>query len=132
MAMPMQASAQDLEFGIGRDGLRIERDCNPRYEDCYRDDRRRDYYDDRPRCSAGRALRKAEPTSAGAQSMCSGAIAMAIASTSPLAVSRVAPCSADENARRIPRRAFFLSRTAGQISAHERTHPLRRRHCAMR
>jgi hypothetical protein len=60
MAMPMQASAQDLEFGIGRDGLRIERDCNPRYEDCYRDDRRRDYYDDRPRCSAGRALRKAE------------------------------------------------------------------------
>ncbi len=60
MAMPMQASAQDLEFGIGRDGLRIERDCNPRYEDCYRDDLRRDYYDDRPRCSAGRALRKAE------------------------------------------------------------------------
>jgi hypothetical protein len=55
---PMQASAQDLELEIGRDGLRIERDrdCNPRYEDCYR----RDFYDEPPRCSEGRALRKAE------------------------------------------------------------------------
>lgn len=61
MAVPMQASAQDIELEIGRDGLRIDRDCNPRYEDCYRE-RRSDYdYDyDRPRCSEGRALRKAE------------------------------------------------------------------------
>lgn len=61
MAAPMQASAQDLELEIGRDGLRIERDrdCNPRYEDCYRYERR-GYYEDRPRCSEGRALRKAE------------------------------------------------------------------------
>jgi hypothetical protein len=58
-AVPLQASAQDLELEIGRDGLRIERDCNPRYEDCYRGERR-GYYDDRPRCSADRALRKAE------------------------------------------------------------------------
>ena len=59
-AVPMQAAAQDLEFEIGRDGLRIERGCNPRYEDCYRGERR-GYYDDyRPRCSEGRALRKAE------------------------------------------------------------------------
>ena len=67
MAAPMQASAQDLELEIGRDGLRIERDryCDPRYEDCYRGERRgyyddRRYYDERPRCSEGRALRKAE------------------------------------------------------------------------
>lgn len=60
MAMPMQASAQDLELEIGRDGLTIERDCNPRYEDCYRGERRREFRDDRPRCSEGRALRKAE------------------------------------------------------------------------
>ena len=60
MAVPVQASAQDLELEIGRDGLRIERDCNPRYEDCYRYDRRREFYDERPRCSEGRALRKAE------------------------------------------------------------------------
>ena len=59
MAVPVQASAQDIELEIGRDGLRIERDCNPRYEDCYRGERR-GYYDDRPRCSEGRALRKAE------------------------------------------------------------------------
>jgi len=58
MASPMQASAQDLELEIGRDGLRIERDCNPRYEDCRRE--RRGYDEDRPRCSEGRALRKAE------------------------------------------------------------------------
>jgi hypothetical protein len=62
MAAPLQASAQDLELEIGRDGLRIERDryCDPRYEDCYRDERRSEFYDDRPRCSEGRALRKAE------------------------------------------------------------------------
>ena len=66
MAVPVQASAQDIELEIGRDGLRIERDCNPRYEDCYRGERRgyyddrRGYYDDRPRCSERRALRKAE------------------------------------------------------------------------
>jgi hypothetical protein len=66
-AVPMQASAQDLELEIGRDGLRIERDCNPRYEDCYRDDRRyyRDGYRDDRRsmrrfCTEGRALNKAE------------------------------------------------------------------------
>lgn len=60
--VPMQASAQDLELEIGRDGLRIERDrdCNPRYEDCGRGERRRESYDERPRCSEGRALRKAE------------------------------------------------------------------------
>ena len=64
---PCQASAQDLELEIGRDGLRIERDCNPRYEDCYRDDRRyyRDGYRDDRRysmrgCTEGRALNKAE------------------------------------------------------------------------
>jgi len=59
MALPMQASAQDIELEIGRDGLRIDRDCNPRYEDCYRE-RRSEYYEDRPRCSERRALRKAE------------------------------------------------------------------------
>lgn len=59
-AMPLQASAQDLELQIGPDGLRIDRDCNPRYEDCYYGDRRREFYDERPRCSEGRALRKAE------------------------------------------------------------------------
>jgi hypothetical protein len=61
-AVPIQAAAQDLELEIGRDGLRIERDCNPRYEDCYRDGRR--YLDDRRymarRCTEGRALNKAE------------------------------------------------------------------------
>jgi hypothetical protein len=60
MVLPMQAAAQDLELEIGRDGLRIERECNPRYEDCFRGERRREFYDDRPRCSEGRALRKAE------------------------------------------------------------------------
>ena len=40
MAVPVQASAQDIELEIGRDGLRIERDCNPRDEDCYRGERR--------------------------------------------------------------------------------------------
>lgn len=63
-ALPLPAQAQDIELQIGRDGLRINRDCNPRREDCYRGDRRRDYdndrYSDRPRCSEGRALRKAE------------------------------------------------------------------------
>ena len=65
-AVPMQAAAQDLELEIGRDGLRIERDCNPRYEDCYRDGRRYysdGYRDDRymaRRCTEGRALNKAE------------------------------------------------------------------------
>lgn len=59
MAVPMQAFAQDIELEIGPDGLRIDRDCNPRYENCYRE-RRREYYDERPRCSEGRALRKAE------------------------------------------------------------------------
>ena len=58
-AAPMQASAQDLQLEIGRDGLQINRDCNPRYEDCYRSERR-GYSEDRPRCSEGRALRKAE------------------------------------------------------------------------
>lgn len=58
-AVPMPAQAQDIEFEIGRDGLRIGRDCNPRYEDCYRE-RRSDYYGERARCSEGRALRKAE------------------------------------------------------------------------
>jgi hypothetical protein len=61
--VPMQASAQDLELEIGRDGLRIERDCNPRYEDCYYGNRR--YYGDDRRsmrrfCTEGRALGKAE------------------------------------------------------------------------
>lgn len=59
-AVPMQASAQDLELQIGPDGLRIDRDCNPRYDDCYRGERRVYRDDDRPRCSADRALRKAE------------------------------------------------------------------------
>ena len=59
-AMPLQASAQDLELQIGPDGMRIDRGCDPRYDDCYRYDRRREFYDERPRCSEGRALRKAE------------------------------------------------------------------------
>ena len=66
-AVPIQASAQDLELQIGRDGLRIERDCNPRYENCYRGDSRyyRDGYRDDRRytmrsCTEGRALNKAE------------------------------------------------------------------------
>ncbi len=63
-AVPLQASAQDLELEIGRDGLRIERDCNPRYEDCYRRDWRDDRrYEDRRsmrRCTEDRALNKAE------------------------------------------------------------------------
>ncbi|MDQ2634140.1 MAG: hypothetical protein M3Y43_01435 [Pseudomonadota bacterium] len=59
MVAPMQASGQDFELEIGRDGLRIERDCNPRREDCYRGERR-GYHNDRPRCSERRALRKAE------------------------------------------------------------------------
>lgn len=56
MALPAQAQVQ-LE--IGRDGLRIEGDCNPRYENCerYRDDR----YRERPRvCTENRALEKAQ------------------------------------------------------------------------
>ena len=58
--VPMQASAQDLELEIGRDGLRIERDCNPRYEDCYRSDCRDDRRTMRRFCTEGRALGKAE------------------------------------------------------------------------
>ena len=57
----MQASAQDLEFQFGRDGLRIERDCNPRYEDCYYGgDRRYESRRSMRRCTEGRALDKAE------------------------------------------------------------------------
>jgi hypothetical protein len=58
--VPMQASAQDLELEIGRDGLRIERDCNPRYEDCYRSGYRDDRRSMRRFCTEGRALGKAE------------------------------------------------------------------------
>ncbi len=54
------ASAQDFDVEIGRGGVRVERDCNPRYEECYRSERYRDHYDERPRCTEGRALRKAE------------------------------------------------------------------------
>ena len=55
------ASAQDLELQIGRDGLRIDRDCNPRYENCYRGDSRyyRDGYRDDRRYSMREAARKA-------------------------------------------------------------------------
>ena len=58
-AMPVQATAQDLQLEFGRDGVRIDRACNPRYEDCYRGERR-GYYNEGPRCSEGRALSKAE------------------------------------------------------------------------
>lgn len=61
LALPAQAQVQ-LE--IGPNGLRIDGDCNPRYENCdrYYDDR---YYDDRYRerpryCTENRALDKAE------------------------------------------------------------------------
>ena len=97
---PMQASAQDLELQIGRDGLRIERDCNPRYEDCYYGgDRRYESRRSMRRCTEGRALDKAErmgirrariETSAGAPSKCAGATATASASTSHSAASRTA------------------------------------------
>jgi len=52
-----------VEFRVGPDGLRIDRDCNPRYEECYDNRRRGDDSrrgDDRARCSEGRALSKAE------------------------------------------------------------------------
>lgn len=72
-----QASAQDLELSIGRDGptMRVQRSCDPRFEDCrYRDDHRSrqesyerdydedDYYERRARrgCNEDRALYKAE------------------------------------------------------------------------
>lgn len=46
-----------VDLRIGRDGLEIQRECNPRYEDCYRG--RNNYEEDRPRCTEGRALGKA-------------------------------------------------------------------------
>ncbi len=52
---PTQAYAQDLELNIGPSGLRLERECNPRFEDCYRNDRR-----SMRRCTEDRALNKAE------------------------------------------------------------------------
>lgn len=60
MALPAQAQVQ-LE--IGPEGLRIDGNCNPRYENCerYRDDRYNDRYRERPRyCTENRALDKAE------------------------------------------------------------------------
>ena len=64
--LPLSASAQDIQLEIGRDGLRLNDSCNPRYEDCRRDGyRNRDgYRDDRNSmrriCTEGRALGKAE------------------------------------------------------------------------
>ncbi|MBL8576835.1 MAG: hypothetical protein JNK47_06390 [Mesorhizobium sp.] len=56
-AVPVQA--QDLEFRVGPDGLRIDRECNPRYEECYRDGYR-NREEPRRRCTEERALNKAE------------------------------------------------------------------------
>ena len=53
------ANAQDLEFRVGPDGLRIDRDCNPRYEECYREGYR-NREEPRRRCTEERALNKAE------------------------------------------------------------------------
>ena len=55
-AVPMPASAQDIELQIGPDGLRID-DGRRYYSDDYRDDRR---YMAGPRCTEDRALNKAE------------------------------------------------------------------------
>ena len=64
VGLPLQALAQDIQLEIGRDGLRLSDDCNPRYEDCRRDNNRRgDWNDDRRSergCTEGRALGKAE------------------------------------------------------------------------
>ena len=66
VGLPLPASAQDIELEIGRDGLRLNDGCNPRYEDCRRDGYRyRDGYRDDRRsmrriCTEGRALGKAE------------------------------------------------------------------------
>jgi hypothetical protein len=56
MALPAQAQ---IQLEIGPDGLRIDGDCNPRYENCerYRDDR---YSERRRFCTENRALDKAE------------------------------------------------------------------------
>ena len=60
--LPLPASAQDIQLEIGRDGLRLNDGCNPRYEDCYyRDDYRyRGESRSMRRCTEGRALSKAE------------------------------------------------------------------------
>ena len=58
------ANAQELEFGIGRDGpqIRVRENCNPEYDDCR--DVRRDGRDRRReaqrRCTEDRALDKAD------------------------------------------------------------------------
>jgi hypothetical protein len=51
-----QASAQDLEFSIGRQGpqLRMREECDPDYDDCYVERRAM------RRCTEDRALDKAE------------------------------------------------------------------------
>ncbi len=58
-ATAVPAQAQDLEFRVGPDGLRIDRECNPRYEECYRDGYR-NREEPRRRCTEERALNKAE------------------------------------------------------------------------
>lgn len=68
-AVPQFASAQGVEFQIGPDGLRVrpdDRRCDPRYEDCRRDEYRRRDNDDGDRrlsrrsfCTEERALDKA-------------------------------------------------------------------------
>lgn len=60
VGLPLPASAQDIELEIGRDGLRLNDRCNPRYEDCRRDRYRDDRRSMRRICTEGRALGKAE------------------------------------------------------------------------
>jgi hypothetical protein len=54
---PLLALAQDIQLEIGRDGLRLSDDCNPRYEDCRRNDNRQSM---KRICTEGRALDKAD------------------------------------------------------------------------
>ena len=56
IGLPLQVSAQDIQLEIGRGGLRLSDDCNPRYENCRRGDDRRSERG----CTEGRALGKAE------------------------------------------------------------------------
>lgn len=65
VGLPLPGFAQDIQLEFGRDGLRLNEGCNPRYEDCRQDGYRDGYYPDDRRsmqrtCTEGRALDKAE------------------------------------------------------------------------
>lgn len=65
VGLPLPGFAQDIQLEFGRDGLRLNRGCNPRYEDCRQDGYGDGYYPDDRRsmqrtCTEGRALDKAE------------------------------------------------------------------------